>query len=350
MERESVMDSPLESTDVTLSRRTLVLTGLLAVLSVLAVFTLRQVFGTIFFAVTVAYVLYPVRQRLVKRGVGARIAAAASTTIAFVFVGVVFAPIAYSVYVRRSTFFEMVGDLPQEFSISVLERTYTVDLSTLVATAQDFVADAAIDAASAAPVLALKLFLFVLLVYALLLKPGMPGRALRRIVPPSYFDIVTALHERLRDTLYGLYVLQGATGVGTFLLALPVFFLLGYDATITLAVLSGILQFVPIIGPSVLIGVLVVLEVLAENVTQALLVGVAGLVFVAGLPDLLVRPRLSAIAADLPGSLYFIGFTGGILTMGAIGIIAGPVVVALLTECVELLAEERLPADDAHSG
>jgi predicted PurR-regulated permease PerM len=340
------MDSPAERASVTRSRRTLVLAGLVGVLSILAVLTLRRVFGTIFFAVTVAYVLFPIRQRLVNRGLGPRVAAAASTVIAFLFVALVFTPIAYSVYVRRSTFFEMIADTPQEFSITFLETTYAVDLSTLVATTQDVVTDAAIDAASAAPVLALKLFLFVLLVYALLLKPTMPRRALKRIVPPDYFDIVEAIHERLRDTLYGLYVLQGATGVGTFVLAVPVFFLLGYDATITLAVLSGILQFVPIIGPSVLIGVLVVVEVLAENVTQAVLVGVVGLVFVAGLPDLLVRPRLSAVAADLPGSLYFIGFTGGILTMGAIGIIAGPVVVALLAECVELLASERLPADD----
>ncbi|WP_136690104.1 AI-2E family transporter [Halorhabdus amylolytica] len=331
---------------MTLPRRTLALVGLLTLLSALAVITLWRVFGTIFFAITVAYVLYPVRQRLVRRGIGPRFAAAASTAVAFVFAAVVIAPIGYSLYVRRSTFFEMLADLPQEFSVTFLETTYSVDLSTLVTAARDLLADVAIDAASATPVLALKFFLFVLLVYALLLKPTMPARALRRTVPPEYYDIVEVLHERLRDTLYGLYVLQGATGLGTFVLALPVFFALGYDAAITLAVLSGILQFVPIIGPSVLIGVLVVMEILAENVTQAVLVGVTGLVFVAGLPDILVRPRLSEVAADLPGSLYFIGFTGGILTMGALGIIAGPVVVALLSEGVELLANERLPADE----
>jgi len=340
------MDSPGEWAVVTLPRRTLVLAGVLGILSILAVTTLWRVFGTIFFAVTVAYVLYPIRRRLVDRGIGPRIAAGMSTAIAFVFVAMIVAPIGYSLYVRRSTFFEMLSNLPQEFAVTVLETTYTVDLSTVIQTARDLAEDAALAAASAAPVLALKFFLFVLLVYALLLKPTMPARALRRIVPPDYYDIVRALHERLRDTLYGLYVLQGATGVGTFLLALPVFFLLGYDAAITLAVLSGVLQFVPVVGPSLVIGVLVVGEVLAENVTRAILVGSIGLVVVAALPDVLVRPRLSAVAADLPGSLYFIGFTGGILTMGAIGIIAGPVVVALLSEAVELLAEERLPADD----
>ncbi|WEL18833.1 MULTISPECIES: AI-2E family transporter [unclassified Halorhabdus] len=329
------------------SRRVLVLVGLFGAIVTLAVLTLWSVFWTVFFAITVAYVLYPVRRRLSARGVGPRVAAGLSTAVAFVVALGVLTPLGYAVYVRRSVFFELIENLPEEFSVTALETTYTVDLSTMIQTAQQLAEDVAISAASAAPALALKFFLFVLLVYALLLKPTMPARALRRTVPVEYHDIVEALHERLQDTLFGLYVLQGATGVGTFLIALPVFFVLGYDATLTLAVLSGVLQFVPIIGPSVLIGVLVVTEVLAENVTGAILVGTVGLVFVAGLPDVLIRPRLSEVAADLPGSLYFIGFTGGILSTGAIGIIAGPVVVALLAESVELLASEQHPDAEA---
>lgn len=320
------------------------LASLLGGLGLLAVLVLREVFGTVFFAITVAYVLYPVRKRLAARGIGARAAAALSTVLAFLVAALIVSPIAYSLYVRRSALFEMIGTLPQEFSITVLETVYTVDLSTIVAGAQSIAGTLAIDAVRAAPVLALKFFLFVLLVYALLLKPTMPARAIQQTVPPSYHDIVEALHERLRSTLYGLYILQGATGMGTFLIAIPVFVALGYDAAITLAVLSGVLQFVPIVGPSVLIGLLVIAEILAQNVTQAVLVGAVGLVCIAALPDLLVRPKLSKVAADLPGSLYFIGFTGGVLTVGAIGIIAGPVVVALFAEVVDLLASDRLPS------
>lgn len=331
------------------SRRVLALVGLFGAIAALAVLTLWSVFGTIFFAITVAYVLYPIRRRLAARGVGARIAAGVSTAVAFVVALAVLAPIGYAVYARRSTFFAILSDIPPEFSVTVLEQTYTADVSTVIEAAQGMAEDLAIDAASAAPALALKFFLFVLLVYALLLKPTVPARALHRTVPAEYHDILSALHERLRDTLYGIYVLQGATGAGTFAIALPVFFTLGYDATVTLAVLSGILQFVPIIGPSVLIGVLVLAEVFAENVTGAILVGTMGLVFIAGLPDVLIRPRLSELTADLPGSLYFIGFTGGVLSMGAIGIIAGPVVVALLAESVELLASEQHP-DAMESG
>jgi len=42
----------------------------------------------------------------------------------------------------------------------------------------------------------------------------------------------------------------------------------------------------------------------------------------------------------MDGSLYFIGFVGGLLSLGAIGIIVGPLVVALLVEAAGLVSQE----------
>jgi predicted PurR-regulated permease PerM len=62
-------------------------------------------------------------------------------------------------------------------------------------------------------------------------------------------------------------------------------------------------------------------------------------------PDLVVRPQLASRQAKLPVSLYFVGFVGGVLTVGVIGVVAGPLVVALLIETVQLLAgDEAVPA------
>jgi hypothetical protein len=47
-------------------------------------------------------------------------------------------------------------------------------------------------------------------------------------------------------------------------------------------------------------------------------------------PDAVIRPRLASWAADLPTSLYFIGFVDGVLTVGPVGSIAGPLVVELV--------------------
>jgi predicted PurR-regulated permease PerM len=119
-----------------------------------------------------------------------------------------------------------------------------------------------------------------------------------------------------------------------------VFFLLGYGAPFTLAVFAAVLQFVPVVGPSVLVAALASVDFLAGNVTRAVLVAALGMTLVGFAPDAVIRPRLAKWAAHLPMSLYFIGFTGGVLTVGPIGFIAGPLAVAVLVEVVSLLADE----------
>jgi len=322
-------------------RRRLVLAGLLAGALVLSAVVLLDVLSTVFFAVTVAYVLHPVRHWCVERGLSDRVASAVVATGAFALVLAVVAPLAFVLYRRRRTLIGLLREIPPSVEIPLGEFTYVVEAAGLVAGARAVLSDLAFGLAAAAPVLALQLFLFAILLYALLLRPRAAGETLLGVVPPEYHDVVRALDRRVRETLFGIYVLQAATATGTFLVALVVFFLLGYGAPFTLAVLAGLLQFVPIVGPSVLVVGLAVVDVLSGEVTRAVLVTVVGLVLVGFAPDAVIRPRLAEWAAHLPTSLYFIGFTGGVLTVGPIGFIAGPLAVAVLVEVVSLLGDER---------
>jgi len=197
-----------------------------------------------------------------------------------------------------------------------------------------------IAVASALPVLSLKVTLFAIIVFALLLKHGAAEDALIAPIPGRYHDIVDALATRARGTLYAIYVLQAATALGTFVIALPVFLLLGYEFPFTLALVAAVLQFIPIVGPSILIGILALWKFAIGDVTSALLLVVLGGFFIAWLPDVLIRPRLSRRTARLPGSLYFIGFTGGLLTLGPIGVVAGPLAIALAVTAMDLLGDE----------
>jgi predicted PurR-regulated permease PerM len=89
----------------------------------------------------------------------------------------------------------------------------------------------------------------------------------------------------------------------------------------------------------------------AGQFVSAILVLVVGGFFVAWLPDILIRPRLAERAANLSAGVYFIGFVGGLLSMGAIGVIAGPLVVALVVEAATLLSAELndIPVEEAES-
>jgi predicted PurR-regulated permease PerM len=326
---------------VALIRRRTVLAVLLILVGGLAAVILSQVLATVFFAITVAYVLLPLQRLLVGQGIHRRIAAAVSTAVAFLSSVVLVAPVAVVLYLRRETLIDLIESVPQEIPLTVLNYSYVVDVSVVVNTVQSWVVSSAVEAARAAPVIALKVFLFGFLVYAIVLQPARVNAAVHGIVPSSYHDVVMSMHRRVRDTLYAIYVLQAATAFGTFLIAFAVFAILGYDGAFALAVVAGVLQFVPVIGPSVVVIAIAATEVVAGDVTGAILVLVAGLTLVGFLPDALIRPRLAAMTAEMPGSLYFVGFTGGVLSLGLVGFIAGPLVVGVLVEAVNLLSTER---------
>jgi predicted PurR-regulated permease PerM len=322
-------------------RRQYVLAGTLAVFLALTAVVLWEVVETVFFAVTVAYILVPVRTRLVERGFSARLASAVVATGALAVAVVVVAAFGYLLYERGRVAIDLVRQLPDTFTISLGGMSTTIELRTVMQTGTGIVQDVAAAVASAVPVLALKLLLFAILIFGLLLHPGATGRVVFRLVPESYHDVVVALDDRIRHTLYGIYVLQAATAFGTAVVALIVFAALGYEAVFTLAIAAGILQFIPVLGPSVLLVALAAVDAMTGDPTRAALVLVVGGALIAAAPDAVIRPRLASWAADLPTTLYFIGFVGGVLTVGPIGFIAGPLAVALVVEVVGLLSDGR---------
>jgi len=145
-------------------------------------------------------------------------------------------------------------------------------------------------------------------------------------------------------------VLQAATAFGTFLVAWVLFSLLGYQGAFALAVIAGVFQFVPVVGPSIAVLAIAAAEIAAGDVFGAVVVTVLGLTLVGFLPDAVIRPRLARYTTGMAPSLYFVGFTGGVLSPGLVGFIAGPVIVALLLETVTLLADERGVAHSTDAG
>ncbi|MFB6300941.1 MAG: AI-2E family transporter [Halobacteriales archaeon] len=317
-----------------------VLAGLLTVVTLLAGAILSGVLSTVFFAITIAYVMAPIHRRIVNRGVSTWMASAIATTLVFVGIIGVFLPIGLILYLRRRMLLELIGSLPESVTVEAFGFTYYLTASEFIEMATRWLSQLAVQAARTAPILAIKATLFVLVVFALLLRGRQVGIALLAPIPTEYHDIAGAIHERSRGTLYALYIIQAATALGTFFIALPVFAVLGYQAPVTLATLAAVFQFLPIVGPSILIVLLAGYQATLGDHTGAVILLVVGTVLIGFLPDALIRPRLARETAELPASLYFIGFTGGLLSLGFVGIIAGPLIVAILAELLRLLSDE----------
>jgi len=327
-----------------LNRRRLLATLLVAVAALAAV-VLAEVLRTVVFAVTVAYVLYPICQWLVGRGLSRRIACVGTTVIAFVAAAILVVPLLYVLYRRRAELIEILEQIPDVVPISVGGFELVIEMVPYVAAAEVWVRQVALALAAAAPRLVLELVVFTFLVYGLLYRPGSVEAAVFGVVPAEYHDIPTRLHERTRETLYSIYVLQAATAAGTSVLAFVVFWALGYGSPVLLAVIAGVLQFIPIIGPGVLVVALAVGDLLVEETGRAIAVLVLGLVLVSFVPDAVIRTQLADWTGRISPGLYFVGFVGGILTLGAVGLIVGPLVVSLLLEVIDMLSERDVPPD-----
>ena len=284
--------------------RSRVLGVLLVAVATLAAFVLAEVLQTVVFAITVAYVLYPLRRRLVARGLSVRLACAASTVVAFLGAALLVVPLLYVLYRQRSRLVEILGQIPEVVVVNGFGFELPIEVAPLVSSARIALRDLALAVTAATPTLALELIVFTILVYGLLLRPDAVGAAVFKIVPAEYRDIPLRLHRRTRTTLYSIYILQAATAAATFVLAFGLFSLLGYQSPVLLAVIAGVLQFVPVVGPSVLVVTLGAGDLLLGETTRAILVVFFGLGVVSFVRSV---PRLQTAMIGVGGCLmcYF---------------------------------------------
>lgn len=323
--------------------------GALVAATLVAAAILADVIWTVFFAVTVAYLLSPLRGRLVDRGLSRWWASAAATAAAFLASVAAAAPLAVVLFVRLEFLLRALAEIPREVTLELFGFPYTLTFERGLELLQQLATSLAATALTVAPVLLIKFTLFALLVFSILFNEERVREAVVAVTPRGYRSVLRRLDRRTRETLFAIYVLQAATAAGTFLIAVPVFYLLGYELPVTLATVAAVLQFVPIVGPSVLLVGLAGFHVALSQVTQAVVVLVVGGALIAWLPDVLIRPRLADATAHLPGGLYFTGFVGGLLTLGPVGVIAGPLAVALVLELGAILSSELndIPVEEA---
>ncbi len=315
-----------------------VLGGLFILASVLTILALSNVVATVFFAITVAYVLAPAKRWVRRRGIGGRVSTIIVTVGAALAVVLLFAPIGIVLLYRLEEAFTLLSEFPETLEIEFGEQRVELLLTEYVDPAERWIRATAIDLSRGLPGLLVKFALFLFVVFGLLLNERDIGESAYAVIPPRHRDIAERLHQRARDTLIAIYVLQGASALGTVIVAIPVFYLFGYDSWVALATIAGILQFVPVIGPSVLIGALAIAEAIGGSVVTAAILVVVGGVAIGALPDLLIRPWLAELTTELSSVLYFVGFIGGLLSLGAIGVIVGPLLIAVLVELAEMVA------------
>ena len=138
---------------------------------------------------------------------------------------------------------------------------------------------------------------------------------------------------------------------GTFVIAIVsgaamgiVFWIAGVPYVTLLSIISAFLSLIPMVGISLVAWPVGILLILGGNTWQGIFVILAFLLVVANIDNVL-RPMLVPKGAHLNPALVILSVLGGLILMGFIGVIYGPVIMILLVTSIEVYTKYMLRSD-----
>jgi predicted PurR-regulated permease PerM len=154
--------------------------------------------------------------------------------------------------------------------------------------------------------------------------------------PGRVHELSSTLRTTITANIYGMVVVGAAqgtlTGLGWWMTGLP--------APVLWGAIAAIFSLVPLVGPSLVWWPGAFALALQGKWIQAAVLAGWGLVVVSSV-DYIVRPRFARGRVNVNTLLVLLSLLGGIKAFGAIGIIAGPVVLSAVTVLLKIVREER---------
>jgi predicted PurR-regulated permease PerM len=190
------------------------------------------------------------------------------------------------------------------------------------------------------PLLLVKLIIFFLSLYMFVYQGDAIRDEVMNHLPRKVKYAVHRMSEMTVNTLYAIYVVHFSTSVLTFILALPFFYLLGYDHIVFYSLMAAIFQLIPIIGPSFLMVFLAIYAFSIGDYRSVALLAFVGYPVVCAFPDIYLRPVMMGMRASIHPVLMWIGFFGGLAVMGIVGFVLGPLFVALIVSGYHIFIDE----------
>ena len=161
------------------------------------------------------------------------------------------------------------------------------------------------------------------------------GMELIPMAPQNKTSVLNRLQVTLYAVIRGVLVVALLQGV----LAGGGFAVLGVPFPILLGLLTTIFAVIPFIGPASIWGPVSIGLAINGDMQTSFLVFLWG-ALVISVVDNFVRPMLISKDAKIPVLLLFFGIFGGLITYGAVGLLLGPVTIALLLAFINIYRRE----------
>jgi predicted PurR-regulated permease PerM len=195
-------------------------------------------------------------------------------------------------------------------------------------------------AASVGSLLAL---IFAALTSFYLLREGAEITAWFVRVLPLPDGQVWELVRNFRDVTRAMLLGTGATALYQGLISFVGYWVLGLPSPLLFASLTAVASLLPGIGTALIWVPLAGWLLASDAIGRGLVLLVWGSVLIVGIADYLLRPKLLGNRVKMNELLVLIALFGGIEAFGLLGLILGPIVVALFVALVRIYEREYRP-------
>lgn len=145
------------------------------------------------------------------------------------------------------------------------------------------------------------------------------------------------LAREIKETIDGVFYGNFLTGLVQAILATVGYYFAGIDGFFVWGAVTFFMSFIPMLGTGAVLIPLVLMLVIQGQAKTALYLTIYGAVVI-GSSDNLLRPILTR--SNMHPVVVFLSIFGGLAVFGALGILVGPILMAMLTATVRIYARD----------
>ncbi|WP_175059029.1 AI-2E family transporter [Thermococcus sp. 2319x1] len=305
--------------------------------------TVEPLITPIIYALTVAYILHPLHERLAKKLDTKKSAILLSALMTLLVIGFIFGIVLWFRDVTRSLVIYINEALSWFLSLNLppdIEKSAAI----LIERVSERISEYILNYTLSIPKLLLQAVVFIAVFYGILVHSRALSEELYALLPEERRDLGVDLIEKGKETLNAilrtwlmLSIFKG------FLLTLGfyVFGVTNLSGAIAAGIFCVILELLPVIGGWIVWIAGAIYLFTQGNIFAGVMLSVYGAVLISPGPDITIRPKLVAEGAKINPALALVGIFGGIMGFGIKGLIIGPVALGLLSTLLEEWKEQK---------
>ncbi|MBI4738782.1 AI-2E family transporter [Candidatus Woesearchaeota archaeon] len=335
----------------------------------LAVLIIKPFISTIIVAGIIVYVLYPVYEWILRKVKHPPVAAALMIISMIILVSVPLVIVtsqltedAYAAYLRSKQFFAKTQSFEdlcverQSFpctaitAVNEFSQKYDLEIGTHIATSISKLATSAITSATNfifdLPRVLLNLFIGLMITFYMFIDGKDMVMTLKRALPikvEHQNHIFQEFSDVIYATIYGAVLVAIVQGT----LATIGYFIFGVTSPLILGLLTILTSFIPFLGAALVwmptaLGLIFNGVIAANNSTVAKGVGLFlyGALIVSSI-DNFVKPYIISTRAKMHPLIILLGVFGGISLFGFVGLMIGPLLLALFITSLRIYEQEK---------